>query len=201
MRKIWNFAMAAIVIVASAGLLAACDKDDVGTDNPWSNGEYEFAETDLTVMEVLSSISSTEVWMPSVICYYTEPDMQGEMCEVGMNNMLSGERPSYYTFSRDMVTRYVGTLIPYPCYYIQNAFTKVDDNTYTFGNDGEYYWKIISYDETKLLIEGNTHSAFLGGIYYGYSTIVLKRGTPSNPDWKDSYLTYEEFLELMENRN
>ena len=34
MRKIWNFAMAAIVIVASAGLLAACDKDDVGEDIP-----------------------------------------------------------------------------------------------------------------------------------------------------------------------
>ena len=39
MRKIWNFAMAAIVIVASAGLLAACDKDDVGTDNPTEDVE------------------------------------------------------------------------------------------------------------------------------------------------------------------
>ena len=179
----------------------SCNNDDLGFENMWEDIKTEMGETDLTVMEVLSSISSTEVWMPSVICYYTEPDMQGEMCEVGNEQYERGARPSYYTFSRDMVTRYVGTLIPYPCYYIQNAFTKVDDNTYTFGNDGEYYWKIISYDETKLLIEGNTHSAFLGGIYYGYSTIVLKRGTPSNPDWKDSYLTYEEFLELMENRN
>ena len=39
MRKIWNFAMAAIVIVASAGLFTACDKDDVGTDNPTEDVE------------------------------------------------------------------------------------------------------------------------------------------------------------------
>lgn len=192
--------MKKIIFVLLIGLLMSCNNDDLGFENMWEDIKNEMGETDLTVMEVLSSISSTEVWMPSVICYYTEPDMQGEMCEVGNEQYERGERPSYYTFSRDMVTRYVGTLIPYPCYYIQNAFTKVDDNTYTFGNDGEYYWKIISYDETKLLIEGNTHSAFLGGIDYGYSTIVLERGTPSNPDWKDSYLTYEEFLELMENR-
>ncbi len=178
----------------------SCSNDDLGFENPWEDIKNEMGETELTIMEVLSSISSTEVWMPSVVCYYTEPDMQGEMCEIGDVQYDTGTRPSYYTFSKDMVTRYVGTVIPHPSYYIQETFTKVDDNTYTFGNDGEYYWKIISYDETQLLIEGNTHNIFKEGVYYNYSTIVLKRGTPSKSDWKDGYLTYDEYLEFMEGR-
>ena len=70
--------MAAIVIVASAGLLAACDKDDLGTDNPWSNGEYEFAETDLSFTDVLTS---AEFWYANFTetVRYTEPNGKGKI--------------------------------------------------------------------------------------------------------------------------
>ena len=94
MRKIWNFAMAAIVIVASAGLLAACDKDDVGTDNPWSNGEYEFAETDLSFMEVFSS---AELWIEDKCYLYSEAGGKGDEYILfdrskGVSNIPSGFR-------------------------------------------------------------------------------------------------------------
>ncbi len=196
MRKIWNFAMAAIVIVASAGLLAACNKDDVGTDNPWSNGEYEFVETDLTAMEILSS---AEGWSGVDVCYYTEPDRKGDKYYNGDPGMNDGGVRPLYAFSPDVLTMYISNLSIPVAYYVDVPLAKIDDSLYQY-DDGETYIKILGYDEENVLIETNSLKVTCNDVEYRYSTILLKKHKPSSTDWKKGYLSYDEYLEFMENR-
>ena len=211
MRKIWNFAMAAIVIVASAGLLVACDKDDLGTDNPWSNGEYEFAETDLSFTDVLTS---AEFWYANFTetVRYTEPNGKGKSYGYsstpdggsilpGISVMLDdlrlfhhetalvGVLPSFY---RDIPYRIEEDMIIFKPEVVEpnNA------NAY-FGNplyEGEYYFKILDYDETKVLVETNYNQVTISGTKYPYMITVLhKREIPNY-----SYVPFEEWLKVFE---
>ena len=191
MRKIWNFAMAAIVIVASAGLLAACDKDDVGTDNPWSNGEYEFAETNLSAMEVLSS---TDLWIAVDIYYYTEPDGKGDKFYYGNPGSYDGGGFPLYSFTPKFLTTYNDNLAIPVRYYIDYALEEVDENMYLY-NDGKEYIKILDYDEKSVLIETNAFLTTRNDVTYKYSTILLEKKEMLDPNWRDNYISYEEYWE------
>lgn len=209
MRKIWNFAMAAIVIVASAGLLAACDKDDVGTDNPWSNGEYEFAETDLSFMEVFSS---AELWIEDKCYLYSEAGGKGDEYILfdrskGVSNIPSGFRIVPIAFEDGFYREYYdrrssfGSLDFNPMYYEDYNLT-IDGDIITIKNvripDSVYTLRVMAYDENNVLLEWQR--SYKEGYEYHISHYV--KNTPEQ-GWKNDYMSSEEFykkLEELENK-
>ena len=66
-----------------------------------------------------------------------------------------------------------------------------------FGNplyEGEYYFKILDYDETKVLVETNYNQVTISGTKYPYMITVLhKREIPNY-----SYVPFEEWLKVFE---
>lgn len=103
MRKIWNFAMAAIVIVASAGLLAACDKENSSIYNDyWDNKISGLEKSEFSVTDVMLS---AECWYGSMK-FYTEPNGKGKEYIIGTPRedggrlLPSGARTKRYAFAK-----------------------------------------------------------------------------------------------------
>ncbi len=182
------------VLLLCAGFFTACNNDNLGIDDPLNNNGYEFNDTNLSVMEVLSS---AEAWHISDICYYTEPNGKGDVYKQSEDVVGIGSS-AIYTVSKDVMTTYVGLMPPEPDYYKQSPFIETEDNVYIIGDDGEYYWKVIKYDESKLLIEGNTKGVYIGGVDNPYSVFYLEKTTPTKPNWKEKYIPYEEYLKYKE---
>lgn len=175
------------VLLLCAGFFTACSEDY------WDDFDNDFEKTNRTVMEVLSS---AEAWYSVAKCYYTEPDGKGEKYVI-TETLISGGVPSYYSFSDGVRTTYGGYVPPTTSsYHKLDSFTQTDGNTFLIGDDGEYYWKVLAYDDKKLLIECNTSGFSIGDVEYNYGLFTLHKKTFTDPDWKDKYaMTFEEYKE------
>ncbi len=186
-----------IVLLLSIMLFVGCNNSDMGIDNLNTDYEYEFADTEFSVMEVLTSAEGWHIPMNGR-CYYTEPDGQGEMHKVPQGDWVGGGG-KIYSFSEGMMTTYVNSDPPKPDYFRQRTFTKEGDDRYVFGDNGEFYWKILDYDEDKFYIECNVIHGYVGGVYYPYTRcFLIKNDFSAKPNWKDRYVSYEEYLKALE---
>lgn len=195
MRKIWNFAMAAIVIVASAGLFTACNKDDLGIDNSWDKGGIDFADTKLSAIEVLKSAES---WNDDYTnrYYYAEPDGKGEYYHSDETPLGGQSWIQFSVMSDKLRFYYQQTMPPFLHYYKDLPIIEVTDNMVVFeGSSGQRYFEILKYDETKFLIETNFIKR---GEKFPYCITILEKGKPTDSNWADKYIPYEEYLKALE---
>ena len=179
-----------LYILFVASLLASCNSL---FDEPWGISS-EFEKTNLSAIEVLSS---AEAWRGVDIYYYTEPGGKGEKYHQGDPSKLYGGPVPLYAFTPNSITSYVYVDAVPAIYYIESALENVDGNMfrYKFLYD-ESYMKILDYDEENILIETNGQQLIRNDITYDYAIIHFKQ-FDAKPGWKDNYLSYEEYVELL----
>lgn len=191
--------MKRLILVLFVCLFIACNNNDIGVEIPFDD-KYKFAETELSVLEVMSM---AEYWRaPSEeIQYYTEPNGQGE-CFYPNDIALGGVPLDIFSVSMGNLRFYhLETSVPQvlPSYYYDLPAT-IEGDMILFKNivGDDYYFKILDYDETKILVESNYVSTTRAGLEYPYSIFVLQKGYSTTSDWKDRYVSYEEYLKAIE---
>lgn len=181
-----------LYILFATCLFSSCNNDNL-FDDPWGISS-EFEKTNLSAIEVLSS---AEAWRGVDIYHYTEPDGKGEKYHAGDPSDLDGGYVPLYAFTPNSITSYVYVDAVPAIYYIESALENVDGNMfrYKFLHD-ESYMKILDYDEENVLIETNGMQCLRNDITYDYAIVHFKKHD-AKPGWKDNYLTYEEYVELL----
>ena len=62
-------------------------------------------------------------------------------------------------------------------------------------SNGQWFFEILKYDETKFLIETNFIKR---GEKFPYCITVLKKGIQTDSNWTEKYISYEEYLKALE---
>lgn len=200
-----------IFILFTACLFASCNSD-ILFDEHWGSVRADFEETNMSFIEVLSS---AEYWSADFIesVRYTEPNGKGKSYSYSATpsggpilpgiSVLLGDLRFYHpetsipgilpSFYRDIPYRIEEDMILFKPEVVEPA----NANAY-FGNDlkeGEYYFKILDYDDTKVLVETNYNKITISGVEYPYIITVLHKGeAPSIA----SFATFEEWLKAFE---
>ena len=181
-----------LYILFATCLFSSCNNDNL-FDDPWGISS-EFEKTNLSAIEVLSS---AEAWRGVELYYYTETNGKGDKYHLEDPSELLGISEPIYVFTPNTITSYeYDGSIP-AIYYIESALENVDGKMfrYKFLYD-ESYMKVLDYDEENVLIETNGHQLIRNDITYDYAIIHFKQ-FDAKPGWKDKYLTYEEYVELL----
>lgn len=186
-----------IFLMSSILLFSACNNEDLDLDAPWNNGEIEFAETDLSVKEVLSS---AEFWIDNYTdrYFYTEPNGKGESLHPD-EYPLGGDVSLFFSIISGNIRLYTSANPPmFIGYYTDHPIKEISKDKIIFNNGvKDVCLKVLDYDEASVLIEAYDYLNFMHPDF-PYCITVLKRGTPSNPNWKDEFLSYEEYLKAEE---
>lgn len=188
-----------LYILFATCLLASCNTDNLGLEDPLSDFGYEFKETNLSVLEVLCS---ADYWSDDYLerTYYTEPNGKGksyapELTPVGgqVNMLVSAtyDRLRFY----DLDTN----LYPICQYYSDYALIKAKDNVIVFSNSlgKERRWEILKYDEEKIVFEMDYNGRQFDGVEYPYCRVILHKRTASNENWENEYVSSEEYNERI----
>ena len=194
-----TFFMKNIISFFAVLLFVGCNNVSIDMGAVRFHEGFEFEGTNLTVMEVLSS--AKDGWYWTRLYHTTEPDGKGERHDHDPNlGWVGGTSSPIYTFSGDVRMSYeiCRGVNPMIYYYKHESFTNEGDSKYVFGEDNEYYWKIIDYDKDKLLIESNALRLYAGGVNYGYATLILKKNIPEDPNWIEKSISYEEYIKQLE---
>ena len=198
MRKIWNFAMAAIVIVASAGLFTACDKENSSIYNDyWDNKISGLEKSEFLVTDVMLSV---ECWYGSMK-FYTEPNGKGKEYIIGTPRedggrlLPSGARTKRYAFAKNIYKEYTRGMLEggIPHFYGERVMSDVVDNYFTVELDTyTSQWKVIGYDDNNIIVETDRYNETdENGIEYPYCIIHYKK-VPFE-DWMNECITLEEY--------
>ena len=162
-------------------------------DEPWGIGS-KFGKTNLSAIEVLSS---AEAWRGVDVYYYTEPDGKGDKYHSGDPSKYDGGSAILYAFTPNSITSYVYVDAVPAIYYIESALENIDGKMFRYKFPyKESYIKILDYDEENVLIETNGMQCLRNDITYDYAIVHFKKHD-AKPGWKDNYLSYEEYVELL----
>ncbi len=199
MRKIWNFAMAAIVIVASAGLFTACDKENSSIySDYWDNTINGLSETEFSATEVMQS---ADYWF-AAIKYYTEPEgkgqeyLGGEVSEDGLIIAPSGARIAVYAFGENQFRTYVQMDTGEPNIFVDYEMSDVNDNSFSVEYYGRpTYWKILGYDDNNIVVETDFFTNTNEGVEYPYSIVHFLKANVPDDYWAHDCISSEEYKE------
>lgn len=205
MKKLLYFMLAAIMFVAMCTFIS-CNDEGLGINGYWEMFGHNFDNTELSAFEVLCSEPNFWTGPHSSTYFYTEPNGKGKCHHDDENPVASGTTDYRFSITSNKITFYHTnhSVTPTaPSYYVEYSLSESYDDTFVFEGaelNGEYknfYIKILDYDEDNILIETNKGGIIIGDIDYKYSVILLERGKPYKSDWKDDYVTYEEYKEYM----
>lgn len=184
-----------LILILLVSLFTACNKDDLGLDGPWNNGKTEFAETKLSAIEVLKSVNN---WSDSYTdrYYYAEPNGKGEYYHSDETPLGGQSWIQFSVMSDKLRFYYQQTQPPFLHYYKDRSIVEITDDMVVFeDSNGQWFFEILKYDETKFLIETNFIKR---GEKFPYCITVLKKGIQTDSNWTEKYISYEEYLKALE---
>ena len=186
MKKILSVLMLSLVMMA-------CNKDEDSTMFDWDKIVAEMKATELSVNDVLESLQQNEYWYEVVRYHYflkdgkvvekTLTDNEQELLVGGGSyNVLRFAENSMYSYER-----MIGT----PPYYIEYNLDIAGNNFTTSVQDIKVNeWKIIAYDESKVLVE--IYPIFKqqpsGNGEFLYSKILISRKSDDSRWWEKATL-------------
>ena len=191
-----------LYILFAASLLASCNTDNL-FDEHWGGITSEFEETNLSFVDVMSS---ADYWATSFydVYHYTEPNGKGEC--YSYESIPSGGSISRVALLFDKLRFYCGNGTAHsllPGYYIDKP-CRIEGDKILFNcwvhtsfypetsEERECYFKILDYDESNILVETNYLFTERDGVKYPYAIVHYRKRTPSDPNWRDNYVTLDE---------
>ena len=186
-----------IFILFAACLFASCN-DGLLFDDYLNELGYEFEETNLSALAVLTS---GDYWEDNYLenVYSTKPNGKGKVYKpkdhlmpVGgsmktMISVTSDKLRFYYEDSTGIV------FAPYDHFYSDSPIVHIDNNEIVFESGG--VWKIVRYDEKKIVLDIHMPDFQFGGDHYPYGRIILHKKTLYDGSLDDKYVSYEEYKE------
>ena len=189
-----------IFILFTACLFTSCN-DGLLFDDYLNELGYEFEQTNLSALAVLTS---ADYWNDNYMerIYSTKPNCEGKihrtkdyLTPVGLGGgtkiSVTTDQIRFYSHNTTGVPA-----PPYNNYYSDCAILKVDNSELIFLNrlGTEVKWKIVMYDEDKIMIECSTSFQY-DGIEYSYCRFILHKKMSYDDSWDDKYVSYEEYEE------
>ena len=156
--------------------------------------------------DVIRTLASADFWLEYETFVYSEPNGEGEiLSHIDPNLPLFGHSYEKITFSNRVLARYIYAG-QWPAYYHKEYVMKqVGDDPLNYKlitPDGEFSFKILEYDGENLKAEYNYIPGYrkdeVNGGYVEvcrYRITHFKKTIPNDPNWKDKYISEEEYLE------
>ena len=184
----------------------SCNNECIEVNDIWGNFGYEFAETEFSAFEVLSPEKDYWTGPYTSTYFYTDPDGKGECYHSDETPATSTSTDYRFSFAPDKIIFYQSnfTYGPISPYYTEYPLIESNENTFIFerffpdGTPANFYIRVLDYDDNNILIETNKNWLIANDIEYKYSIILLERGNPTDSNWKDRYVSYEEYLKALE---
>ena len=183
-----------IFILFTACLFASCN-DGILFDDYLNELGYEFKETNLSALDVLTS---ADYWEDNYLenVYSTKPNCEGKVYKPKDHLMpVGGSHKTTISVTLDRIRFYnidsSGILsAPYNHYYSDSPIAHIDNNEIVFESGN--VWKIVRYDEKKIVLDIHMPDFQFGGDHYPYGRIILHKKTGR---LDDKYVSYEESME------
>ena len=183
-----------ICLFFTACLFASCN-DGILFDDYLNELGYEFEETNLSALDVLTS---ADYWEDNYLenVYSTKPNCEGKVYKPKDHLMpVGGSHKTTISVTLDRIRFYnidsSGILsAPYNHYYSDSPIAHIDNNEIVFESGN--VWKIVRYDEKKIVLDIHMPDFQFGGDHYPYGRIILHKKTGR---LDDKYVSYEESME------
>lgn len=183
-----------ICLFFTACLFASCN-DGILFDDYLNELGYEFKETNLSALDVLTS---ADYWEDNYLenVYSTKPNCEGKVYKPKDHLMpVGGSHKTTISVTLDRIRFYnidsSGILsAPYNHYYSDSPIAHIDNNEIVFESGN--VWKIVRYDEKKIVLDIHMPDFQFGGDHYPYGRIILHKKTGR---LDDKYVSYEESME------
>ena len=183
-----------ICLFFTACLFASCN-DGILFDDYLNELGYEFKETNLSALDVLTS---ADYWEDNYLenVYSTKPNCEGKVYKPKDHLMpVGGSHKTTISVTLDRIRFYnidsSGILsAPYNHYYSDSPIAHIDNNEIVFESGN--VWKIVRYDEKKIVLDIHMPDFQFGGDHYPYGRIILHKKTGR---LDDKYVSYEEYKE------
>ena len=183
-----------ICLFFTACLFASCN-DGILFDDYLNELGYEFKETNLSALDVLTS---ADYWEDNYLenVYSTKPNCEGKVYKPKDHLMpVGGSHKTTISVTLDRIRFYnidsSGILsAPYNHYYSDSPIAHIDNNEIVFESGN--VWKIVRYDEKKIVLDIHMLDFQFGGDHYPYGRIILHKKTGR---LDDKYVSYEESME------
>ena len=191
-----------LYILFATSLFASCNTDNLFDDYLNERG-YEFKETNLSIIEVLGSADSWNEYYAERY-FFTKPDGKGEVykpdTDYGQDSTLGEPAIKFSATSDKLRFFYTDTTIPYFKHYVDFPIIEVSNEriVYLTYTGKEFSWKIVKYDEDKIIIESE-HIGYYTKTDkdYPYCRTILHKQASSQENWEDEYLSTDEYAEAQ----
>lgn len=180
------------MMVALSLVMVACNKDE-NELSYWDKVLNEMGETKLSAIDVLESLRENEHWEITTEYKYFLRD--GKVVE----EMTSGEglfvtaNPTALRFADNKMYSYYMTGPDHIRYYVSDV-EETDEGIKYYDENGEARgeWKIIGYDDNKILYEGHplTKQEPAPKGEYLYSRTLRERKVDDSKWWEEAELIY-----------
>ena len=186
-----------LYILFAACLFTSCN-DGLLFDDYLNELGYEFEETNLSALAVLTSADYWEDNYRENV-YSTKPNCEGKIYKPKDHPLpVGGSFKTTLSVTSDKIRFYhVDTsyphLAPYNRFYSDSPIVHIDNNEIVFEGGG--VWKIVRYDENKIVIDVHMPEFQYSGDYYPYGRIIFHKKTSDGS--LDKYVSYEEYEEAQ----
>lgn len=184
------------IAMISIFAFVCCNKEN-GKEDIWEDIFLSVRKTEMSAMEVMSS---ADFWKEVRTHHYTEPSGKGEeYISYAEGKLIDGHTLKIIAIKDSKFFNYVSNTAITTPYYYSSSMNKLGEDLYSIDKDSKsYYFKILAYDETNLIIETDYFSLSKsnpnGEKSYPYSIVHFKRQFAESPNWADKYISYEEYL-------
>ncbi len=183
-----------LYILFAVCLFSSCNSGNLFDDFLNELG-YEFEQTNLSALAVLTSADYWEENYQERV-FSTKPNCEGKIYKPKDHLMPVGnighlmisvtiDNVRYYQDDRGGVVK-----APYNFFYSDRPIMCADNNEIVFEDNA--VWKIVRYDENKILIELHNPTFQFDGVEYPYCRVILHKKTGC---LDDKYVSYEEYEE------
>ena len=157
--------------------------------------------------DVIRTLASADFWREYETFRYTEPNGGGDLVyHIDPKKPLLGHSYETITIANGIFTRYIYAGQWPAFYYKEYVMKQMGDDPLHYKlitPDGEFYFKILEYDNDNLKVEYDFIHGYrkdeMSGEYVltpRYSITHFKKGVvSSDPNWKDEYMSEKEYLE------
>ena len=156
---------------------------------------------------VISTFATAGVWREYETFMYSAPNGGGDIrWHLDPKELpLLGHNYETFTIENGILTRYIYVNSKNAYYYKEYVMKQEGDDQLNYKlitSDGEFYFKILEYDNDNLKVEYNfvqvNSAEKVNGEYVKectYRITHFKKHIPSDSKWKDEYMSEKEYLE------
>jgi len=157
------------------------------------------SSTELLAADILKS---AQYWQSDIELYYTEPDGKGVEYAFDRGNKIRGDLHINFSVEKEAIELYLASCYmpvgpPMPQRISKNyIMSEIGNNNWalSYFNGNKYYFKILAYDDNKVLVASNLWQCDNNDTHFGHSVILFTRQN-TRPEWFDECISEEEYLE------